>query len=60
MPNCLIFENLSYPSIFQDTTTNHAYGRIVVFENFPKPDFIGPVKESWRYMISPILPSNLT
>ena len=56
-PNCVIVDNLYWTYIFQDTTTNHASGHIVVFRNFPKPGFIGLVKESWMYMLSPLLPS---
>ena len=55
--NCVIFENLSWYSLFQDTTNNHASGCILVFGNFPKSYFIGAVKESWRYTISYLLPS---
>ena len=59
-PTCVIFVNLSWPSIYQDTTINYASGRIIATRNFPKPDFIGPFMESWRYMLSPILPGEWT
>ena len=57
IPNCVIFDNLFYSSVFQDTTNKHAYGRILVFINFPKTIFIGPVNKSWRFMISYTKPS---
>ena len=47
-PNYVIFENLSL--------NNHAYVSISVFINFPKPDLIGPVKDSWGYMLSSLIP----
>ena len=43
------FENLSWASEFQDTTTKHAFVCILIFSNFLKPDFIGPAKYSRRY-----------
>ena len=39
-----IVDHLYWTSVFQDTTTNHASGHIVVFRNPPKPGFIGSVK----------------
>ena len=56
----IIVDHLSWTSVFQDTTTNHASGHIVVFRNSSKPGFIGPFKESWRYMLSSLLPSEWT
>ena len=57
---CVIVENFSWPSVFQDIITNNAYGSILVNINFPNTDFIGPVTESWRYMLSPLLPGDRT
>ena len=54
---CVIFSNLFWNSVFQYTITNHTSGSILVTNNFHKPDFIGPVKESWRYMLLLIIPS---
>ena len=53
-PNCVIVENLYWPYLLQDTTTNNASDRIVVFRNFLNPDLIGSVKYSWRYVLSSI------
>ena len=46
IPNFVIDNNLSCTSVFQDTTNNHTSSHIVVFRNFPKPDFIDPVDKS--------------
>ena len=59
-PTCVIVVNLSCPYVLKDTTNNHAYGGIVVNINFPKLGFIGPVMESWMYMLSPLLPGEIT
>ena len=59
-PNCLIVDNLSWSSVFQDNTNNHTSGLILVFGNFLKPDFIGSVNYSWRYIISCLLPTDWT
>ena len=56
-PNFVISSKLSWPDVFQYTPTNYSPGCIVVNINFPKPDFIGTVIESWRYMILSLLPS---
>ena len=56
-PNFVIVENLYWPSALQDTNTNHAYGFIVLFRNLPTPYLVGPVKDSWRYILSPLLSS---
>ena len=53
---CVIITNLSWPPMFQDIITNPYSGRIVLFSNFPRPDFIIPIKESWRYMPLPLIP----
>ena len=44
IPNCVIVDKLFWPSVFQYTTSNHASGRIVVFQNFIKTYYIGAVK----------------
>ena len=54
-PNCVIIDNLSWTSLLQYTTTNHTSGSILVFRNFPKHDFIGTVKDSWRCVVSSLL-----
>ena len=59
IPTCVIIKNLSWPPILQYIITNHASGWIVVFSNFLKLDFIGPTKESWRYMLLPLTQSEL-
>ena len=40
---CVIVANIYWPYLFKDSTNNCASSRIVVFSNFPKPGFIGPV-----------------
>ena len=57
IPTWVNIMNLYWPPIFQDIIINHASGWIAVFSNFLKSDFIGPIKESWRYMILSLLPS---
>ena len=59
IPTCVIITNLFWTPIFQDIITSPASGRIVVFSNFLKTDFIGTVTESWRYMLSSLLPCEL-
>ena len=59
-PTFVIFEKLSWPSVFQYTTNNHAPGRILVNINFPNTYFIGMVTESWRYMLLSLIPSEWT
>ena len=59
-PNSVIVENLSWPSVFQDTSINHTSCCLVLFSHFPKPGFIGPFKESCRYILSHLLPSEWT
>ena len=54
IPTCVIIVNLSWPSMFQYTTTYHASGLIVVHV---KPDFIDTATELWRYMVLSLLPS---
>ena len=51
----VIINNLFWPPIFQDIITNHDSGCISLFSNFLKPNFIGTVTESRKYMLpSPI------
>ena len=57
IPTCVIIVKLFWPSVFQYITTNHASGYIVVHVKFPKPDFIWPNTQSWRYIILSHLPS---
>ena len=56
-PNFVIVENFSCTFAFQYTTTNHSSGCIVIFRNFLKTYFSGPMKESCRCMISYLCPS---
>ena len=56
-PTYVIVHNLYLPSVLQDTTTNHTSGCIVVLRNLSKPYFFGPVKYSWRCIISYLIPS---
>ena len=42
---CVIVVKISWTSVFQYITTNHAPGHIAETINFPKPGFIGPNKE---------------
>ena len=56
IPTCVIITNLSWYPIFQDIITRHAYVRIVVFIHFLNPDFVGPIKESWRNMLLYLFP----
>ena len=51
IPICVIITDLYWPPIFQYIITNNDSGRIVVFSNFLRPDFIGPDTESWWYII---------
>ena len=60
IPTCVIFANLSWPSMIQYSTNNHASSYIVVTSNFPNPDCIGPVKYSGSYIILSFLPSEWT
>ena len=36
----VIVNNLSWPSVIQDTAANHNYGCIVILSYFVNPDFI--------------------
>ena len=56
--SCVIVYNLYWTSVFKDATNKNSHDCIVVFRNFHRPDFIGTVKESWWYMLSPVLPSS--
>ena len=56
LTTCVIVTNFFWPTIFQDIITNHASVNIVVFRYFLNPDFIGPVTESWSYMLLSLLP----
>ena len=53
----LFVDNLSWNDILQDSTTIHAYGRFVALGNFLTLDIIRTFKESWRYMIPPLIQS---
>ena len=59
-PNCVVVQNLSRTYVLHDNTTNHNYYCIVVLHNPPKTNFIGPVKDSCRCVISYLLPSKWT
>ena len=59
IPAFLMITDLSWPSILQYIITNHASGQVVVFRNFFKTNFIETIKESWRYILLSLLPSEL-
>ena len=56
-PTCVIIMNLYWPPIFQDIITNHDFGCLVVFIKFLNPEYIGSIKDSWRYMLFSLLTS---
>ena len=47
----VIVMNLFWTPKLQDIITNHASICLVVFNSFLRPDFLGIIKESWRYML---------
>ena len=55
IPTCVIINNIFWTPILKDIITNHVSGFIVVFSNFLKPGFIGPVTDSRRYMLPSLL-----
>ena len=60
IPTCVIVVNLTCPYVLQYNTTNHSSGCIVGNINHPKTYCIGTVTDSWRYMLSSLLPGEQT
>ena len=55
--SCVVIQSLYWTSVLQGTATKHTSVFSVVLQIFPKTDLIDTFKESYRWMISYLLPS---